>query len=755
MAKLSMILDQIDAGTVLLPEFQRGYVWNQDQVRGLMRSVYLGHPVGGLLLWETSTENMAVRGGGPTGSGTHLLLLDGQQRVTSLYGVIRGRAPAFFEGNERAFTGLYFNVDSQRFQFHQPNIMNGDPHWVSVTELFAQGPVAYLSRFAEDPAAAKLYLERLNRLSQITEKDFPQEKITGADRTVEEVVDIFNRVNSGGTHLTKGDLALAKLCAQWPEARSAMRDILERWEEAGFSFKLDWLLRNATAVASGRSSFDSLENVSTDEFKEALESSVHHVGTFLDAVSGRLGLDHDRVLMGRGAVPVVSRLLALNNGRFDDASHRDRVLYWYVHTALWGRYTGPTETTWQQDYATVAASGVDGLISALERWRGGSLDIYEHDFDVATRGARFYPLLYMLSRVHGARDFGSGLELKAELLGRLSSLQVHHVFPKRVLREQGYESRQVNAIANFCFLTQDTNLGISYRKPEEYFPEVEERHPGVLASQWIPLEPDLWKVENYPEFLAARRELLARAAQDFLSELRSGAGGAAEAPLRPVTVVASEEADDARQVQIREMVEEVARLGYAGPELDAEISDPESGRVIAVAEAFWPEGLQAGRGKPTVLELDPEQADLSRLQELGYEVFTSVDSLLGFVDRRSREAAGEAAEESEGAPESGPRTADLGREMLRIYERARDEADYTAASFLGMITDLGPLGTARKLLNAPAVSDGFANLWERGRLDLTVEALVLRPDFSPLFTDQELARARARLEQFGYRFPGE
>lgn len=56
MAPLSTILDQIDTGTVLLPEFQRGYVWNRDQVRGLMRSLYRGYPVGGLLFWETAPE---------------------------------------------------------------------------------------------------------------------------------------------------------------------------------------------------------------------------------------------------------------------------------------------------------------------------------------------------------------------------------------------------------------------------------------------------------------------------------------------------------------------------------------------------------------------------------------------------------------------------------------------------------------------------------------------------------------------------
>ena len=91
MAKLSTILDQIDAGSMLLPEFQRGYVWNRDQVRGLMKSMYHGFPVGALLVWETEGSGQAVRGGATT-AGPKQLLLDGQQRVTTLYGVVRGRA---------------------------------------------------------------------------------------------------------------------------------------------------------------------------------------------------------------------------------------------------------------------------------------------------------------------------------------------------------------------------------------------------------------------------------------------------------------------------------------------------------------------------------------------------------------------------------------------------------------------------------------------------------------------------------------
>jgi uncharacterized protein with ParB-like and HNH nuclease domain len=118
MSKLGTILDQIDSGTVLLPEFQRGYVWNRDQVRGLMRSLYLGYPVGALLVWETTADPGSVRGNEHAGAGVKLLLLDGQQRITSLYGVIRGRPPAFFEGDQAAITGLRFNVEDETRAAH-------------------------------------------------------------------------------------------------------------------------------------------------------------------------------------------------------------------------------------------------------------------------------------------------------------------------------------------------------------------------------------------------------------------------------------------------------------------------------------------------------------------------------------------------------------------------------------------------------------------------------------------------------------
>ena len=125
--KIDTILDQIDLGSIALPEFQRGYVWNREQVRGLMDSLYRRHPVGSLLVWVTKTEGTNFRGDGTVTPGSVKLLLDGQQRITSLYGIIRARPPQFFDGNAQTFTGLYFNLEDESFEFYAPVRMKNNP----------------------------------------------------------------------------------------------------------------------------------------------------------------------------------------------------------------------------------------------------------------------------------------------------------------------------------------------------------------------------------------------------------------------------------------------------------------------------------------------------------------------------------------------------------------------------------------------------------------------------------------------------
>lgn len=92
------------------------------------------------------------------------------------------------------------------------------------------------------------------------------------------------------------------------------------------------------------------------------------------------------------------------------------------------------------------------------------------------------------------------------------------------------------------------------------------------------------------------------------------------------------------------------------------------------------------------------------------------------------------------------------QEMINIYRRAKTECDYNATRFLQMVTELGGLQAAKALLHAPGLSDGFTALWERGRLDLTMEALILQASWNGLFLAEELTVAKKRLQDLGYQF---
>lgn len=737
MAKLSAILDQIDAGTMLLPEFQRGYVWNRDQVRGLMRSLYRGYPVGALLVWETDTTGQAVRGSADA-RGNRSLLLDGQQRVTTLYGIVRGRPPAFFEGDEGAFTGLRFNVETESFEFYGPVKMKDDPRWIDVTALFVDGPTAVAKDLHGHPDTSSRffdYLDRLQTLRNVLDREFYVDAITGPDKTVDVVVDIFNRVNSGGTKLSKGDLALARICSEWAEARPTMRRNLDRWAaDRGVRFTADWLLRNVNAVATGRAPFSALEDVSAADFEDALYKTLHNVDHLLELISSRLGLDHDRVLFGKAALPVLSRLLHTRGGRFADQAEADRALCWFVHAAVRGRFTGPAETVLAKELQIVDAEGVDGVITSLRRLRKGRLTIDPQDFEGNGRGSRSYPLLYLTTRTGGARDLLTGRPLGTDT----GAIEVHEIFPRTALQKAGYSHAEINAVANYAFVTPSTATALHGREPGEYLPTL-----TAADSQWLP--EGTWRLHDYPKFLAARRKLLAAAANEFLGELMSGTLSESQV-LTAVAVTDEAAPPDARTAQVSALIEEFAGLGFARPLRDEEITDAETGRVLAVPEAFWPNGLQTGQGKPAVLELDPDEADIPRLTELGCEVFTSVDALRGYVQRLGEVASGE-REVTAGFAERGLPDGTLESALFDVVQRCMDELGYHPLQLREMLHDLGALDTVRKILNRSTPSDGFATLWEAGRLDLTVETVALR--FPTLFAPAELAAARRRLREAG------
>ena len=214
------------------------------------------------------------------------------------------------------------------------------------------------------------------------------------------------------------------------------------------------------------------------------------------------------------------------------------------------------------------------------------------------------------------------------MLGSESQLHLHHIFPKARLYDAGFTRSQVNALANMCFLTAHSNLTISESDPAQYLAEVEETQPGVLASQWIPTDSELWKIERYPEFLAARRELLAAATNHLLVSLAAGTVtevGAGASP-RPGPEPVDE---DPMLVEIENLA---TVLGIATPELHFEVVDEESGELLVMADLAWPNGVQPGRTEPVAFLLEPDEEMETRLGELDYRFFVERKHLMRYLE---------------------------------------------------------------------------------------------------------------------------
>jgi len=303
---------------------------------------------------------------------------------------------------------------------------------------------------------------------------------------------------------------------------------------------------------------------------------------------------------------------------------------------MWGRYAGSVESVLNRDLHLIeeGPNEIDKLINELSQSRG-NLRVSPSDFTGWSLGSRFYPVLYMLTRIWHAKDWDTGVELSSHLLGSLSSLELHHIFPKAQLKKQGYSLAEINAIANFTFLTKETNLKVSDRLPIDYIPEFMKKHPGLIESHWIPTDPELWKIDNYREFLNVRRELLANAVNELLDSLITGT--APETEVMPSILEREEEAipgsiaSDEELVKIHRCNEWIIQQGLPAGVFQYELTDPNTGDPLAIFDLAWPDGLQEHYSQPVAVLIDEPDETLEAANRAGYRYFTDVDSFCNHV----------------------------------------------------------------------------------------------------------------------------
>ena len=530
--KISELLDGIRKSDIVLPEFQREYVWSRDQAKKLIDSLFKEYPVGSLLFWKTNNppalkniDNL------PEKLGLLQVILDGQQRLTTLYMLINGSIPPYYLENDIEYDprGLYFNIDTAEFVYYQATTMKNQPTWISVVDVFEDSKDMSIFQIAkdlyeEDAIAFKKadhFMTNLTKLKNIRNFDLPILSIP-SDANINEAIDIFDLVNRQGTKLTDADLALTHMTGHWPDARRVIKEKIDELAKKNFEFDLTFMTRAMTGVVTNRALFEIIHDRPMDE----LTTGWNKLDKILDYLISILP-DHAFIHSTQDVntnnifIPIIV-FLTLNGGKFKSSAEINNAIRWLYLANIWSRYTSQTDQKLEFDISIVVRNSQpwEELIDAIKDQRG-RIKVDSKDLEGRSASHPLYRMTYILAKANGAMDWANGIPLGGSG-GTYYGWQSHHIFPSSLLYEDGYDPENhihkkiVNEIANRAFLTADTNINISNKQPSEYLPAIEENFPGALTKQFIPMNNELWKLENYEDFLAARREYIANCINDYL-----------------------------------------------------------------------------------------------------------------------------------------------------------------------------------------------------------------------------------------------
>lgn len=559
-ATVEELVGMIQRGQLRLPEMQRRYVWRSTRVRDLLDSLYRGYPSGAILLWETDEavplQEMAVTQQSNPYQSTRLLL-DGQQRLTSLSAVIRGE-PVTVRGRKKPVE-LLFNlnhpdqltlvteVDEDGDEDDDDHLTDEDadssedelqkrfdrmtfvvatrkleqlPQWVKVTEVFkTDSDAGFLKRAGvsgfDDPNYER-YSQRLARLRGIRKYMYRMDVL---ERTLsyDEVTEIFVRVNSLGAKLRSSDLALAQITAKWRNSLKTFDAFQQQCAKAGFDVELGLHLKNLVAFATGQSRFLTVGNLGLEALKVGWTQSCRGMEFAINFLKNNVGIDSPALLSS----PFILITLAYHGHKRDYALSPEEsasLRQWVLVANAKGRYSrGSSETILDQDLATLKNSGGPKELIDRLRQQVGRLDITPEELEGRNQRSALFKTMFLAFRNAGAKDWRSQIAIALDHSGAQHKLQFHHIFPKAVLKAC-HSSREADDIANLCFIAGKTNRQISDKMPSQYFPKLIERSGlAVFEAQCIPTDPTLLEVENYKAFLKQRRALVAQRLNEFLA----------------------------------------------------------------------------------------------------------------------------------------------------------------------------------------------------------------------------------------------
>lgn len=522
-----------------IPEFQRGFVWKPTQVRDLAESLWLDYPIGSLLVWNSgqqAQERIAVDAQRPS-----QWLVDGQQRTTALC-VLFGRKPYWWPSADEWNKTLRkydirFDVDAKEAPFFwvaNAGIRKAKGNrYIRLSDLLVldtqkeqdQKQLTDLAREIKaqglcDGMDAMEVFTRLDRVRKIREKEIVTVTV---DHELEDVVEIFSRLNSRGTRVTEADIYLGVVAARNPTwVRDIFLPYLQTLAEGGFDLNPNLLFRTITGVGEKKTRFKEIPDAfwNPDKIVRAWERT-KNAWKRLVARFREYGILSNDIMPTEAALVTTVSLV----DKFHDDANFDKALYWFLQASRFSRYSGSGTTSLDEDLRDVqaATSLSDAIEKLLKRFRHED-PVEAEDFlrDYGdSRFGRF--LLYLLVYKNKALDWDEhshrlgfeGVEVLADFRP-----QWHHIFPKKYLEAQG-NGGLVDALANIAVIGPAINIRISAKAPMDYVARYNIT-PEKLRQQFINSEFTTLPIADYDKWVRKRAERLAMEANRFLAELKNG-----------------------------------------------------------------------------------------------------------------------------------------------------------------------------------------------------------------------------------------
>jgi len=352
------LISRYEKDLIVIPEFQRDFVWTLAQIKELIISIYKGYPIGMLIQWETPPELSSSVG--------RYWLIDGQQRLLSLVAVCKG-VVKLRKGKYKSVI-LRFNPLTEEFQFDSPRIRD-DPLWINV-KLLVENPLSETvntlrkSTFLKEDEI-RLCEQRLDKLrSNLINYLIPVCTLK-PDLEPEDAANIFIKLNSTGTRVKAAELYLATFAIMLPgKIAIEISDFMDDMKRQGWDLDVSVIIRTILAFLAGKVRIANRvldqariikKNYSDSQLQEAWTKAKESINYVINLLGDRWNLYGSDLIPSQTAITTMAFFCGVKNLDID-RSEQDSMLKWFLLATYWGRYSGATETRLNEDIEVIKES---------------------------------------------------------------------------------------------------------------------------------------------------------------------------------------------------------------------------------------------------------------------------------------------------------------------------------------------------------------------------------------------------------------